>query len=149
MDRFIIERSTLKALEGTLFLKGQGKFSEHCHLIESVKMLLDSKHFKKRNPNLIPIFEKAKKMMDQNMEGVVYETMKKSVIIGQFLPEQIKRLFRSETRIPFTTETDLTMVHWPLEDGQTDGLKTPISEPGKKWVIAAQSDKDEILKILN
>ena len=75
--------------------------------------------------------------------------MTKSVIIGQFTAKQIKRLIQSDTEIPFTTETDLTMVHWPLEDGQTDALKTPISEPGKKWVIAAQSDKDEILKIIN
>lgn len=67
---FYIEKSNLTGNKGDLFLKDN---RGHCHLLESVKRLLESETFRDHNRRLIPTFEKAKEMMEKGQTGIVDE----------------------------------------------------------------------------
>lgn len=66
---FYVEKSVLMANKGELFLKDN---TGHCHLLERVNGLLKSDVFRSHNPQLIPIFEKAKLMMENGETGRVF-----------------------------------------------------------------------------
>ena len=68
LSNFRVEASTQPTLEGTLFLKDD---TGHCHLLVHVEQFLNSKTFRSHNPELIPIFEKAKIMMQKGQTGKV------------------------------------------------------------------------------
>lgn len=68
MNHFIIRRSTLPAIEGKLLLIGMGKYGGHRHSLESVAYLLRQKVFRDQNPALIPVFETAKGLMENDQE---------------------------------------------------------------------------------
>jgi hypothetical protein len=65
---FYIERSSLTTIEGVLFLRDN---TGHCHLLESVTELLNDSTFRKFNPSLVPIFEKAKIQMEKGETGKI------------------------------------------------------------------------------
>lgn len=66
---FVIEKGNNSGTNGKLFLVGSNEHSGICYQLSSVVYLLDSDFFRKNDPKLIPIFEKAKEMMKQGKEG--------------------------------------------------------------------------------
>lgn len=67
MNLYII-KSNLTGNKGDLFLTNH---SGHCHLLPSVETLLQNDKFREKNPNLVPIFEKAALMMKNGETGIV------------------------------------------------------------------------------
>jgi len=65
--------------------------------------------------------------------------MNEAIIVGQYPYEAIKALNHSGIT-GFMTETDLTIVSWPLSEIQLVQLSGPICEKGNHWVIATQED---------
>ena len=68
MHGYYVERSRLTNIEGTLFLRQSGGL---CSSLRSVNAFLSSKMFRQKNPELIPVLEKAKAMMEAGEEGPV------------------------------------------------------------------------------
>jgi hypothetical protein len=67
-SNFYIEKSNLPTIKGKLFLRDN---TGHCHSLLSVHNLLKSDIFRESNPKLIPIFNKAKAMMEVGETGIV------------------------------------------------------------------------------
>ncbi len=65
--------------------------------------------------------------------------MNDAIIVGQYPFEAIKALNHSDIT-GFMTETDLSIVSWPLSQIQLNQLSSPICEKGNHWVIATQED---------
>jgi predicted glycosyltransferase len=63
---FKIENGKGTTNENDLFLIGYGKDKGHYHTLNSVKELINSETFREYNSELIPIFEKALELMEQN-----------------------------------------------------------------------------------
>ncbi len=74
--------------------------------------------------------------------------MNKAVILGQFDHSKIRNLILNCKSPMFMTECDLTMVHWPLIDGEISQYSHPISDDEKEWVICVDGHQEEILKFL-
>ena len=70
---FHVEKSTVPGLEGALSLKGFGVFLGHCHTLSSVNIFLNSPLFRIRHSDLVPIFEKAKSVMEQGTWGYIQQ----------------------------------------------------------------------------
>ncbi len=71
-------------------------------------------------------------------------------ILGAFLYEKVKKLFFSD--LPdssFMVEVDLTMVFWPLQQGEREKHNHPIAPKGTQWVIVNVKYEEQILNILN
>lgn len=68
MSKFVIERSAQTGQVGELFLKDD---TTHCHSYWIICNFLSSKSFRDNNQGLIPVFEKAKQMMEAGQTGAV------------------------------------------------------------------------------
>lgn len=70
-------------------------------------------------------------------------------ILEAFPYEKIKRLFVSD--LPdnsFMVESDLTMVFWPLQQGEREKYNSPIAPKGTQWVVVNPEYEEQIIDIL-
>lgn len=72
--------------------------------------------------------------------------MNTAIIVGQYPHEAIEALTKSNLS-GFMTETDLSIVSWPLSEIQTSKLH-PICKKGNQWVIATQEDFLQVKEFL-